>query len=383
MGFIANLFKPKSQSDDEAEASARMLARLKERRGAETGKWLSLMLDTGKLPAPGPAPTIEDVDRRETLNEAPYSPPLEAMYTSLTKDESEAEAALYTPPALKTSRPAAPIASEPVENETVLWINRLFDEFSRQSTVYNATASGTNLAISVHQPEVTYEEPHYGEAYDAQKKISVFKGHLSTTTWAMLVQGYEERIDVYVIAADEILNFTVNDIRKSQVSPFMSIASKKVTERREWSVGGAKILPEAIPLLAKELLGDLIRISTGTMSEAELFADHAVPLKLGETVAQGYAPSGRAEPQAPTAAPTKSAGVDSLATWAAAEALLSALDQDLAWIASSQGALDEGADQLYAKRLHDLSASLRTLSGQLSSFIAQNHPGTKSKYNAS
>ncbi len=39
----------------------------------------------------------------------------------------------------------------------------------------------------------------------------------------MLVQGYEEKIDVYVIAADEILNFTLNDIRKSGETAYMTV----------------------------------------------------------------------------------------------------------------------------------------------------------------
>src|SRR5580698_2138657 len=80
MGLMSNLFKPKAQSDAEADASARTLQRLKAHRGEETGKWLSLMLDKPIPQPPGPPPTVEDVDRTEKIDEAPYSPPIEARY---------------------------------------------------------------------------------------------------------------------------------------------------------------------------------------------------------------------------------------------------------------------------------------------------------------
>src|SRR5262249_49143966 len=144
----------------------------------------------------------------------------------------------------------------------------------------------------------------WSPTYDPHKKLSIFKGHIATLHWGMLVQGYEEKIDVYMISADEILNFTLNDIRKSNTPSFMTIASSLSDSHRIWNVGGVTVGPETVPLLAKELLGDLIRIATGTMTESELFADHSKSLKLGDTVAQGFpapapTPAEATKPEAP------------------------------------------------------------------------------------
>lgn len=270
MGFFANLFKPKSQPEEDANQSALMMERLKARRGQETGKWLALMENSNQvLPPSGPSPTIEDVDQRETLDEAPYVPPLEAQSANLSD--------LGAPDAVPDGA---------LENPTVAGVQKLFAEFQRQANEYNASAD-TQLLLQVHQPEFTFEESTY-ESRNSIQKINVFKGYIVAQHWAMLVQGYEDKVDIYIIAADEILNFTVNEIRKAGVTPFMTIESTMVDGKRLWNVSGTKISPDTLPLLAKELLGDLIRIASGTMSEEELFAEHQTGLKLGETVAQGY-----------------------------------------------------------------------------------------------
>ncbi len=87
------------------------MERLKARRGQETGKWLALMEDASReAPAPtGPAPTIEDIDQREVLDEAPYVPPL---------------AAQFAPMSTSTGNAAAPSTEEVEENRTVAGVEK-------------------------------------------------------------------------------------------------------------------------------------------------------------------------------------------------------------------------------------------------------------------
>lgn len=388
MGFLGNLFKPKAQTDEEAERSAKLLEHLKSRRGAETGKWLAMMQVPGKPQAPaqaGPLPSIEDIDRHEVLDEKPYVPPMEAQYPFL------AEAG------------RADAASPSRGNETVDWVNKLFSEFEQQAEKYNASATGTELILSVHLPEFTFETPHYDAPYDPNKKISIFKGHITTLHWAMLVQGYEDQIDVYIISSDEILNFTLNDIRKSKVSPFLSFSSLIMNGHRIWNVGGEIVTADKLPVLAKELLGDLIRVSAGSMSEAELFADHHVELTLGATVAQGFAPNKKASqaelqvvslitaetaiPETASPATARPAAKDSarqvssqainsadklkaLASWSACDTLLKVIDHDLESLVEQESALT-AEQEAEAAKLRDLSAALRTLSGQVADVLSR------------
>ncbi|HEY9680043.1 MAG TPA: hypothetical protein V6C89_21575 [Drouetiella sp.] len=94
MSFFDKLFKAKSQPeekvDEEKKRSDELMERLKMRRGQETGKWLLMMENAGKEPPPtGPAPTIEDVDERQVLDEKPYTPPIEAQFMSLAPEQGE------------------------------------------------------------------------------------------------------------------------------------------------------------------------------------------------------------------------------------------------------------------------------------------------------
>ena len=391
MSLFEKFFRPVSQSEQEAQASSSTLDRLKERRGQETGKWLSLMVDTTKRIKTGPPPTIEDVDRRDVITEAPYTPPMETQFSPYLEDVAQASQAKLSAVAMNpTNAPAAsPVPND--DNETTLLVNRFFSEFSNLSGEFNATASGTDLVVSVQLPEITYESAHYGEAYDEHKKVELFKGHLSTAHWAMLVQGTEGKIEVYMIAADQILNFTLNDIRKSQLSPFMKISSQKIDGHLRWNIDGQDIPAESFPLLAKELFGDLVRISSGTMVESELFAQHDKPLRLGETVAQGYEnlqSQAASAPAAAVAAPVVRQGeqagagdVKTLPTWEACRKLIDTLDRDLAWVGERQNSVEASSDE--GVQLHKLGAQLRTLSGQISIFIAENNPSTEPKYRAS
>jgi len=370
MGIFSNLFKSDSTSEEEVKNSELVLERLKQRRGQETGKWLNLMRDPAAAIKTGPAPTVEDIDNRDSIKEEPYTPPIESQYTTLSPSSS---------PVVKIAQADAP------RGEVVEWITKLFNEFAKQAAEFNSSATGTKLVVTVRNPEFSYEAPHYGE-YQSEKKIGIFKGHLATQLWAMWIQGYEDKTDIYVIPAEMVLKFTLEDIRKSDFTPFMTIDSKKEESGRKWSIEGTVISPDSITLLARELLGDLVRIASGQMNESELFGHHSAELKLGQNVAQGYV--GQAAPAAsgaPDAAgdsgkpPAKS--LENLATWKAIEQLTKAIDEDMAWLNEQESLLDPSEKDLMEK-VHTLSGKLRTLIGQTSGLVAEYHPRAGSKYNA-
>jgi hypothetical protein len=372
MGIFSNLFKSDTQSEEEVNKSELVLERLKQRRGQETGKWLNLMRDPAAAVKAGPPPTVQDVDNRDSIKEAPYTPPIESQYTTLSPGSTN----------------VVTIAQDEVpKGEVAEWVVKLFNEFAKQAADFNSSATGTKLVVTVRNPEFTYEAPKYGE-YQAEKKIGIFKGHLATQLWAMWIQGYDEKTDIYVIPAEMVLKFTLQDIRKSDFTPFMTIDSKAgASGSREWSIEGTAIPADSIALLARELLGDLVRIATGQMNESELFGQHAAGLKLGQNVAQGYVGQATA-PATEAAYPTTADGrppaksLENLATWKAIEQLMKALDEDISWLNEQEGMLDPSEKDVLEK-VHLLSGKLRTLAGQASGLAAEYNPRAGSKYNAS
>lgn len=178
----------------------------------------------------------------------------------------------------------ARVSEEPgvKSNELVTWVEKMFDYFEDMSADFNETAVGTKLTVAVQRPVFHYEEGAYG-VYTEESTIAVFKGHLATRTWGMLIQGHQDTIDIYIVPSDRLLKFTFGDIQNAGFKPFMTIQSVKTEEGLQWRIDGSKLRFEMLPMLCKELLGDLVRVASGTMDESELFCRHP-KLKLGENV---------------------------------------------------------------------------------------------------
>jgi hypothetical protein len=364
MGIFDNFFKQQGPPREQVKASETVLNRLKEARGEETGKWLALMRDPQDIVPTGPPPTIEDVDKRETVDAVIYTPPFEAVYTALSPSEKSTDAVVSVPS---------------LQQSTMTdWVDRIFDEFTRHASEFNQTAIGTELIINVQRPEFSFEPTEYGPDGPITR-LRVFKGHLDTLHWAMLFQGNNEKISIYVLPSEAILGLTLNDVQKTSYAPFMTIDSLIKNGVQEWHIGGTTITYAMIPLVAKELIGDLIRIASGKMSEAELFQHHTIELKLGETVAHGYTfPAEKTIPPDITMAPldllyphesatpkpavpdTQSKQIDlkALPTWAACDTLIKTLDEDLARLMYNTPSGEGDA----ANQIHTLSEKLRQLS---------------------
>ena len=375
MGIFGNLFKPQPPSEAEAQKSETVIDQLRKRRGEETGRWLNMMSrDTRNIPVSGPAPTVADVDSRPVINEAPYTPPVRAQYATMSM-----------PVVKSTDNPNL------ANSEAVQWINRLFAEFAIQSAAFNSSAQGTHLVINVHAPEFEFQKAQL-DTYSTERHVALFKGHLATLQWGMLVQGNENKIDVYVVPAEQILDFMVHDV-SGAFQPFLTVDSRDVERTKEWHIGGSTIKFDTIPLLAKELLGDLIRIASGNMDESELFREHEHGLKLGETVAQGFA---RPVPPLPppalnsvdsrfTASGANAASfgtIKTLPTWSVASQFVATVDQDLLWLAQQKADAENGGNAVAVKQLDQLITKLRTLSGELGLLVADYNPAPGSKYNA-
>jgi hypothetical protein len=175
-----------------------------------------------------------------------------------------------------------PEEAAPKSNELVRWVEAMFDQFEEMSADFNETAVGTKLTVAAQRPVFHYEEGSYG-VYTEENVIAVFKGHLATRTWGMLIQGHQDTIDVYIVPSDRLLKFTLGDIKNAGFKPFMTIQSVNTAEGLQWRIDGCKLRFEMLPMLCKELLGDLVRVASGTMNEGELFSRHP-KLKLGENI---------------------------------------------------------------------------------------------------
>ncbi|MDR3615288.1 MAG: hypothetical protein P4L53_17145 [Candidatus Obscuribacterales bacterium] len=359
MGLIANLFK--FQPSEQEKNSQKILDHLKQYRGKETARWLNeqdeqsainfVMNHGGVLPPPAPL-KVEDVDKYEVDDSPTYQPPIEALY-SLN-------------PAADNSPRQLPSAN----NAQVDWIERMFDQFAQCARNFNSTHTVQNLSVSVHRPEYSQEKSMY-ETYLPETKATLFKGHISTSAWGLLVQGHADTIEIFIIPADRLLTFTINDIHGRGFIPFMVINSEYVNNQLEWHIENEIISLAKLPILAKELFCDLIRVTSGQMQESELFASYSGEMKLGETVAMGYAPPPEQAIVEPNLAPV--VDVDS-ATWSACRDLVQLIDKELATLAEKEHVANDSGQQIELNQLKSMSGDLRSLSGSLSELLNKYAP---------
>ncbi len=209
-------------------------------------------------------------------------------------------------------------------HEMIAWMDQMFQQFADLSFEFNKTAVNTDLLVTVEQPQlhdknIAPNSPESG--------VKVYRGRLTTSKWALGVFGEDEKIKIHLIPAAMLLGFFVGQFTDEQFPPFMEIIRSKGEGKQGWTIGGQPATSQAVPYLAKELLGDLIRVASGVMSEAELLASSADHPKLGENVAVGYSHANNA----PAPAPANGAGqsADSHAISEACDLVDSAVDSEL------------------------------------------------------
>lgn len=233
-----------------SDASKVILDALKSRRGQETGKWLKSLV-----------PESEIVGQQPVVHET---------------------------------------TGASVYDEITVWTDALFKQFSELIFEFNKQAVGTDLMISFERPKL-YEKKSDELWYKPVTKT--YQGRMTTRKWALVVRGRDAKIGIYLFPAEMLLAFNADQVSDQELQPFMEVLRADVNGVDSWTINGERAPLEALPHLAKELMGDLIRVSTGSMSEAELFTSHTTdaPHKLGENVAVGYDHSAAA-PSAPSAA---------------------------------------------------------------------------------
>lgn len=170
-------------------------------------------------------------------------------------------------------------------------LDRLFKEFGDLVYEFNKSAVATDLLISQEKPELLKKKSPTGE--------QIYEGRLTTREWALVLLGTGNKVCIYLMPASVVMAFALG---QGASKPFMEILH---AAPGQWTIGGEPNTTGGIAPLAKELVGDLIRVASGAMSEEELFAPHSDKPQLGQNMAVGYQ---QQKPTAPNATQVAAAG---------------------------------------------------------------------------
>jgi hypothetical protein len=165
------------------------------------------------------------------------------------------------------------------------WIDLLCEQFVELAYEFNKKAVGTNLYVSCEKPKL-FEKRDEDLWYRPVDKT--YKCRLTTRDWALIVRGHDSKIAIFVVPSSMVMAFDNDSIGEDEMPHLMEIERTAASGGAiTWMIGGEGTNLSSISPLAKELFGDLIRVSSGVMTEAELFSTDKGPT-LGENVAVGY-----------------------------------------------------------------------------------------------
>lgn len=232
-------------------------------------------------------------------------------------------------------------AAESAYEEAARWVNMLFQSFEDITFEFNKSAIGTDLMVSCEMPK-THEEKSDELWYKPVTKTR--QGRLTTRDWALVVRGHEKKVDIYLIPTPMLLAFASSQAGDSGYAPFMEVL-RDAGPPATWKIGGEPIGIRAIPELAKMLLGDLIRVTSGVMTEAELFsAGQDSSVKLGENVAVGLTNEQKQASAAKAAAPKEKLELDEMGVSDACDIVDGIIDQELKRLYEKATTLGPGSE---------------------------------------
>lgn len=160
--------------------------------------------------------------------------------------------------------------------QVAMIINQLFNDFQRYSIEFNKTIGDFDSRITCESPQ------RVQVAVDGEEPI-ILQGHLSTVSWALVVQAQEHKIHVYIIPSDRLLGFRM---QRSAFSPYMEITGEAVAPGTVvWKVVNVNLNSQNLHRLSKKLFGHLFRVLNGLAQQTDKFVgDFTTPSTISSVM---------------------------------------------------------------------------------------------------
>ena len=149
----------------------------------------------------------------------------------------------------------------------VFWIKQLFSNFNSIVYQFNSRADNEHLWIDCSDPQfhrVTCDEHRSDGSYESSKLY--FEGHLASRNEALLIRGFADEIDAFLVPSAVWLGISMNSLDEHDYPPFARI---KVNGMKDAIIHLSETKKErqltiessSIPLLARLLFSRLIEYS--------------------------------------------------------------------------------------------------------------------------
>lgn len=233
--------------------------------------------------------------------------------------DAEHEARMQGVQMLTSSEQVPP---RPAQIGVVQFMDYLFDCFQQYEFEFNRSAPAPELSVTVERPTAITETIRH--SLKSPETRQVFRGRISTQYWTLLLRGYHEEVEGYLLPIDQLISFASDPLHYTK---FLSLTGTASDDDISWSVDGVEVSWDKIRSLGKQLFAALVHVAKTGTAEGLVFAfSHKEPAVTagGDTPAKqasydfnahdpalddmGYTVPGRTAPApAPAPAPVKPA----------------------------------------------------------------------------
>jgi hypothetical protein len=168
---------------------------------------------------------------------------------------------LQAPP---EGQPAQPEDDRELRAPALIFIERLFDDFSRYSYEFGTTAAGSEVDVECFRPVPPKDSIQLAPG----EPPVVVEGTLIVGGWTMLVQAQDRRIRAFVIPKEYLPGFHA---RQSFYSPFMEMQASIHNGQTVWRMDEQRLSSEFLAKFSKQLFSALVKVTAGELSPSERF----------------------------------------------------------------------------------------------------------------
>lgn len=184
----------------------------------------------------------------------------------LTEDDGEDEPPMQEIKQGSGASPAplpAQFAHPSISQTQVKWVDKLFDLFQQYEVEYNRAVGDAKLRVETERASITPESIGKMQGSDHYH----YSGRLIMRKWTLVIRGNLSHIEGYIIPSDHFIGFENNINSYIKYFEFFPVWDGEL----KWSFPQAAFGIGQLPSVAKQIFGQLIKVSKGEAKENDVF----------------------------------------------------------------------------------------------------------------
>ncbi|MFA7337371.1 MAG: hypothetical protein WC028_11345 [Candidatus Obscuribacterales bacterium] len=157
-----------------------------------------------------------------------------------------------------------------IEESAFAWIDTFSAEVHAFVREFNNSASAETVRLVFDGPKLTMSLPCKRDPSYTPYKFTCYQSHVVSHNYALLIRSYYETIQIFIVPSEKLLDLE-NDFLKTEFPPLLELRPAINENTVLWASTGTPLRSENIPIVARELFSDFLKLTLGVIEISELF----------------------------------------------------------------------------------------------------------------